>query len=281
MKVIALISVLVFMAAGPEGMVWAEGDGNMASAAEMSGTAGTAETADAMDRSVDSRSGAQVARNSENSTAGRYPAREKILELAGASLEAAHDPQNYRFDVTARWIPGSLAQLPAESIMAVVPDGAVERYTGFEVTYETDGRRRRAQVQLQVDIERWLPVMSERVSAGDVIGSENMTMRWVPVPRDRGQLVADPAAIEGMTVRRTLTQGEPVRQADISTEYIVETGETVTLILQRDGVRVDISAVARQNGSRDESIRLYSDETRRTYLGRVTGPGYVQWVRTL
>jgi len=72
-----------------------------------------------------------------------------------------------------------------------------------------------------------------------------------------------------------------VRRADITTEYLVEAGESVTLVFINSGTRIDLSATARQSGALNEDIRLYSEETRRTYLGTVSGNGEVIWKRTL
>jgi len=216
-----------------------------------------------------------------NGDEARYPAKQVILDQAREALMSTFDSDGHRFEVSPRWIPGSLARMPAESVEQVTPNGSVERYTGFDVTYTAGGRRRQAQVQLQVDIEQNVPVMRDRITGGTVITSDDMVMRWIPVPRDRGQLVTNLSEIEGKTVRRTLMSGEPIRKADITTEYLVEVGESVTLIMEQKGMRIDITAVARQDGALHEDIRLYSDETRRTYVGAIAGPGMVIWKRTL
>lgn len=209
------------------------------------------------------------------------PALTEILKLAQESLESQNVQDSYRFGVSPRWVPGSLAAMPKDAIIDVVIQGSVERFTNFEVTYLSGSRRRQAQVQLQVDMEHLVPVVRERLDAGKEVRRDHLDQRWVPVPRDRGQLVTDPAEIEGKTIRRTLASGEPIRRADISTEYVVEAGDAVTLTFRNDGMSIELIVVARQNGSVEDDIRLYSDETRRTYLGTVTGPGSVDWKRTL
>ncbi len=213
--------------------------------------------------------------------ADRYPARQVILDMALESLQNRYDRNTCRFEVSPRWIPGSLAQLSGEAIREVTPRGKVERFTEFDVIYEVRESRQKARIQLQIDMEQKMPVMRERMTAGTVITEEVIDIGWVPVSRDRGQLVADPAEIMGKTLRRTLAMGEPVRKADITTEYVIEAGDAVTLLLMNNGVRIDVMAVARQDGAVDDDIRLYSDETRRTYLGKVEGPGRVLWIRTL
>lgn len=207
--------------------------------------------------------------------------RQVILEKARESLLNRYGSDAYRFDVSARWIPGSLVQVPGETILDVMPAGSVDRFTGFDVTYESGGRQRQAQIQLQVEMEQKIPVMGKRVAAGTVITDELINSGWVTVRNDRVHYVSDPAEITGKTLRRTLAMGEPVRKADITTEYLIEAGESVTLSMVKEGMRIDLRAVARQDGSLDDTIRLYSDETRRTYLGKVVNESKVIWQRTL
>lgn len=206
---------------------------------------------------------------------------DRILGAAQTVLEERHDPERYRFTTEPRWIPRSLASLPAEVVRNVTVEGNVERYTSFSVDYHNAGRNRTADIQLKVTIEKKLPVISERVSSGTSISEEHLEYRWVEISRQRGQLVTESDELLGRTLRRTLAMGEPVRRADITTEYLVEAGESVTLVFINSGTRINLSAVARQNGALNEDIRLYSEETRRTYLGTVAGSGEVVWKRTL
>lgn len=204
-----------------------------------------------------------------------------IVELAEQALEQRLDQTRYRISAEPRWIPGSLAQLPEKAVLDVVPGGKPERYTTFSVRYLEGNRERKSDVQLRLTIETRLPVAAERIPAGTRIGPDHLFEQWVETNRDRDQLVMDAGKLEGKTIRRTLAMGEPVRRSDITTDYLVEAGETVTLVFSGTGMRIDLLAIARQNGAADEDIRVYSEETRRTYLATVRGPGEVVWKRTL
>ena len=212
---------------------------------------------------------------------GENGAVDRILEAAQTALEERHDPDRYRFATDPRWIPRSLASEPASSVREVSLEGSVGRYTSFSVAYSSGGRNRTADIQLKVTMEKKLPVTSERVTSGTVISDDHLEYRWVEIGRWRGQLVSEADELPGKTLRRTLAMGEPVRRADITTEYLVEAGESVTLVFINSGTRIDLSATARQSGALNEDIRLYSEETRRTYLGTVSGNGEVIWKRTL
>jgi flagella basal body P-ring formation protein FlgA len=207
--------------------------------------------------------------------------REVIIRKALEAIRQSHDPDTYRFSLTPRWIPGSLERLDSDKITSVEPEGNVERYTNFTVTYRDRGRTQTANIQLLVETERLLPVASERIMSGDVLEESSLDMRWVSVPYDRGQLVEKVEEIRGKTLRRTLSDGQPVRHADISSDYLVEAGDTVNMIYEQNGLRIVIEGEARQSGAQDDEITIYNKETRKRYLGKVNSPGVVLWKGTL
>ncbi len=204
-----------------------------------------------------------------------------ILEMAERALEQRHDPDRYRFSAEPRWIPRNLAQLPEKAVLRVVPRSEPGRHTTFTVRYLDGNRERESDIQLRLTMETRVPVAAERIPAGTQIEPGHLVIQWVETNRDRGQLVTDPGEITGMTIRRTLALGEPIRRSDLTTDYLVEAGETVNLVFSGGGIQIELVAVARQNGAADEDIRVYSEETRRTYLATVSKPGTVVWKRTL
>ncbi|MDI6402127.1 flagellar basal body P-ring formation chaperone FlgA [Balneolaceae bacterium ANBcel3] len=214
-------------------------------------------------------------------SASAETAREAILKKAVQSIEAQYHPEKYRFDVSARWIPASLDRLSGDVVREVRLEDQVERYTNFVVVYDLNGSRRQVDVQLQIHMEINVPVARERIVSGTLIEKEHLRKQWVEVPRDRGQLAESKNQVTGKVIRRTLSPGEPVRIADLTEEYLIEAGESITLSFIGNGMRVDIVAVSRQDGSLNDEIRVYSNETRRTYLAVVHEPGRVLWKRTL
>lgn len=206
--------------------------------------------------------------------------REVILEKALETLYTRYDRDEYRFGVTARWIPGSLLGLKPEKIRTVEPDGAIERHTNFTVTYAEHNRYRQTGIQLSIDIEQKLPVARHRVQSGEVIKAEDLIWQWVSLAQSKGQLETNMETLIGKTLRRTLLQGQPVRRNEISEKYLVEAGDLVQLIFDEHGIRVVLTAEARQGGEKGDEIQLYSNETRKKYLGRVISPGVVKWQKT-
>ena len=210
-----------------------------------------------------------------------YSISEKVLEKARQTLSNHFDDESYRYSLSVRWIPGSLVQLSEESILSVELAGEVERFTNFEVAYQQASRVQTIQVQLALDIEKKLPVANRRVMYGEVLDSNSLHYRWVSVSVNNGRMVESKKVLVGKTLRRTLAAGQPVRYTDIASEFVINAGDDVTLLFEKDGILIAITAQARQDGEMDEVITIYSNETRTRYLGRVTNPGIAKWEKTL
>lgn len=208
-------------------------------------------------------------------------AKDTILEKAREGLTSYYSSGKYRFDLAPRWIPQSLLHLESENILSVELRGEVRRYTDFEVLYRNRGNREKASIQLTVKVEQQIPVVSRRISRGEVIKEEDLQERWVSLMRNKGDLMEDINAMKGKTLRRTLLAGQPVRKSYVSREYIIEAGDRVKLIIEKQGIQVQLVGEAREPGAKGDKIRIYSEETRKKYKGEVISPGVTKWKNTL
>lgn len=207
--------------------------------------------------------------------------KEVILKKAREKIASYFSSENYRFEITARWIPGKVLKREAESIVAVELKGQVRRYTDFEVLYEERGGREKASIQLAVEIEKRLPVVMRRISRGEVIGEGDLEEQWVSLARNRGALMEEISRISGKKLRRTLLAGQPVWRSYLVREYIIDAGDRVKVIIEKKGVRVQLMGEARENGAKGDIISIYSEETRNKYKGEVIRPGITKWKQTL
>jgi flagella basal body P-ring formation protein FlgA len=206
--------------------------------------------------------------------------RDRILELATAELYERFGSEQFRFTLSARWIPGTLLNHGASSILSASPGSTIDRHMNFEITHRTGNRTETTPVQLAVEVKQYIPVAARRIMSGETIAEYDVEKQWVSIVPGRDRLVGSAEELAGKTVRRTLVPGQPVRHADVSAGYLVEAGDLVTMIFEDGVIRVELTCEARQSGTQGEEIYLYSNETRKRYLGRVTGPGEVEWRRT-
>lgn len=204
---------------------------------------------------------------------------ETILQKAAEALnERGLASETARFSLSPRWIPNRIAELSPSEVHSVTPkSGEIREYTLFEVL--TPGGS--IDIQLQVEQSRVLPVAAQRILSGEELTVDQFATEWVDVTRLNGDYVTDLDEIRGMQLRRTLLAGQPVRRSDIWTPPVVSAGDQITLVFMTDFMQVTIPATARQDGQPGDVIRIYSSETRRTYLAEVSGPGEVLWKQTL
>lgn len=204
---------------------------------------------------------------------------ETILQKASEALvQRGLETETSRFTLAPRWIPNRIAQLQPADILAVTPKTReVREYTLFDVRTPNG----MVEIQLQVQMSRKLPVAATRMVSGSQPEISQFVMEWVDVTRLQHELVAEMGQLEGMQLRRTLLAGQPVRITDIWTPPVVAAGDVVTLLFATEFMQITIPATARQDGQAGDVIRIYSSETRKTYLAQVQGPGEVVWKQTL
>lgn len=206
--------------------------------------------------------------------------RQVIIEKAQESIESIFDSEEYRFTLSARWIPGSLLKVQPEHIGSVKLQGKVEPYTNFEVLYRDGNTVEQAQIQLKVEAEQKLPVPNQRMMSGQTIEPGDLSWRWVEVRMGRDEPVRNMEELTGKTLRRTVNPGQPIYYSEISTPFLVEAGEDVDLIFTEFGIQITLTCEARQSGAIDEEIQIYCKEIRNKYLGKVSGPGEALWQKT-
>ncbi len=206
--------------------------------------------------------------------------RQVIIEKAQESIESLFDPEEYRFTLSARWMPGSLLKAEPKHVRSVKLQGSVEKYTNFEVLYLDGNTIEQVEIQVKVEAEQKLPVPSQRMMSGQTIEPEDITFRWVPVRMGRDKPVRKIEELAGKTLRRTVNPGQPIHHSEISTPFLVEAGEDVDLIFTEFGIEIILTCEARQSGSIDEEIQIYCKETRNKYLGKIKSPGEALWQKT-
>lgn len=133
----------------------------------------------------------------------------------------------------------------------------------------------RVQVTGEVYEEVEVPVLTARARRGDVIRAHDLTtvkLRRNAIARDA---ILDPAEIVGLTPKRYLRDGVPLRPADLRPPLLVRKGSLVTLILRTDRMLITARARAIDSGARGEVVRVLNPRSKNTIEGVVAGPGLI------
>lgn len=116
-----------------------------------------------------------------------------------------------------------------------------------------------------------VPVLTETLQHGSVIGSGDIN--WIEMPSYQVQhdVVLDGEKLIGMTPRRMAVAGKPIRSNEVSAPLLVERGDVVTILYHTGPVQLTTEGKAMQNGSNGEIIRVVNTDSSRSIEARITG----------
>lgn len=198
-------------------------------------------------------------------------------------LVQQYGKDTYRFDVSIRYIPTELEDVSAEHITGVsltdpnMPTG----YALAKVRYSTGNQQKQAQIQLFIDVWEQLLVPKQRIMPGQKLSKDMFEMNWVRTTRLQGEYLKDFDVLKGKVSQRFLPADKPVPPMSIHNTPIIDFGNTVSLVYQENGLRLNLSCVARQPGARGDRIKVYCKDTRKTYEAYVINASTVKWEKTL
>lgn len=120
-----------------------------------------------------------------------------------------------------------------------------------------------------------VPVLARRLTKGQVISREDVTLIPVDARRVKSDTVTDVSQLIGMAPRRMLRNHVPVRLSDVRRPLLVSKGEMVTLMLRTPAMTLTARGKAAESGSKGDLIRVINVQSKRPVAGVVAGPGMV------
>ena len=120
-----------------------------------------------------------------------------------------------------------------------------------------------------------VPVLNRRMRPGEVIRAADIDLVRTRSARLARNAILDRQAMVGMTPRRYVRAGIPVRHGDLRQPVIVAKGSTVTLFLRTPAMMLTAKGRAGQDGARGETIRVVNTRSNKSVEGVVVGHGRV------
>jgi flagella basal body P-ring formation protein FlgA len=117
---------------------------------------------------------------------------------------------------------------------------------------------------------------ARRIPYGAAIGAMDVEMVRGELPDLRLDYFESPDEVDGKTARRTLSAGDPLTRDVLANPYLVRSGETVRLRLDREGVALAAMVRAEQHGKLGQVIRVRNLEFGRPSKARVVARGEVR-----
>lgn len=120
-----------------------------------------------------------------------------------------------------------------------------------------------------------IPTLNTTVRNGDIINANDIQLHYVSNTSILPSFLLTKDDLIGMTPRRTLTAGTPIKENDLEHPRLISRGDTVTVIYTQGPLRLTSSAKAMQHGAHGDLIRLHNPSSNRRIDGHVSGDNEV------
>lgn len=159
-----------------------------------------------------------------------------------------------------------------------------------DITYNPDTRRFTATILAPVDgpaptrarvtgkIYRILniPVVNHRVDKGEIIRKRDI--KWIEIRSKRAgrDIITDEADLIGMSAKRGLQIGTPIRISEVGQPILVTKGSLVIITLNTSLMRLTSQGKAQESGVEGDTIRVLNTQSNNVIQAIVTSSGQVR-----
>lgn len=128
-----------------------------------------------------------------------------------------------------------------------------------------------ARVTGRIERLRTIPVLRETMNNGTIIGARDIDLIELPEKNVQPGMMLKPEELIGMTPRRMLTAGLPVKAGEIESPRIVTRGELVTMVLNEGGLTLTAQGKALEHGAKGDRIRVVNTASNKMIMAEVSG----------
>ena len=124
-----------------------------------------------------------------------------------------------------------------------------------------------------------IPVLKAALHNGDIISAGDLD--WITIKqRDlQPDYIVNAEKIVGMTPRRMVVSGKPVRTQDLTEPQLVDRGDDVTLVYEMGAISLTAKGRALRSGARGDVIRVVNVDSNKSIEGVVQDQGVVHVIR--
>jgi len=159
----------------------------------------------------------------------------------------------------------------------VVPsDPGILGSSRFSIIFTVDGKVRR-NMSLTGRFEAMAPVAvaAADLAKGSLLSSQQIVMETRDITRFRKPCL-DPAQLEGRLTLRSIKAGSVVELSMVQVPPLIKKGEVVKIVLNQPGISLSTLGIARNDGGKDELIKVENISSNKILQCRVTAAGLVE-----
>lgn len=120
-----------------------------------------------------------------------------------------------------------------------------------------------------------IPVLTRQIPKGEIIRDRDI--EWIKLPAEQlsRNFVTASTDLVGLSPRRAIRMGQPVRSSDVEPPVLVEKGTLVSVVYNAPNMKLTTKGRALQNGALGETIDILNPASHRTIQGVITGPNEI------
>jgi flagella basal body P-ring formation protein FlgA len=212
------------------------------------------------------------------------------VERAALIIEAPRIEAALRAALVDRGVTGNLRlDLDQANERLVLPSRAPDTLAVVDLTYDKRSGRFYAQLVaggqgeeaqrlnltgLAREIAE-IPVPARRLDRGEVITQDDIEWQAIPADEIGRNFVTDPDELIGMTPRRSVAAGQPLRAGDLRLPVVIEKNSLITIELVTDRMRLSVQGRALEDGTQDQAIRVMNTQSNKVVTALVRAPDIV------
>jgi len=163
----------------------------------------------------------------------------------------------------------------AELISAFWMDSDTGRFlanaeTAAGMTHRLEGR---------VSAVMQLPIPNRSLMPGEIVGAADYQMAEMSLSRIGAYTVTDAAKLEGMQVRRMLTQGRPVMTQSVMEPLVIDRGDRVSILYDDGRLVVTAPGRALDSAHRGQELRIVNAVSNKSLVAIAREEGLVEVIR--
>lgn len=114
-----------------------------------------------------------------------------------------------------------------------------------------------------------IPVLTRAIAKGSIINADDLTPLEVKTATVKNDIQIDAENIVGLTARRNLMPGRPLKHGDIQIPIAVERGEKVTILYRLGTMELAAQGRALQDGRPGDRVRVVNTNSNKNLEGTV------------
>lgn len=151
-----------------------------------------------------------------------------------------------------------------------------QRSGRFYAAVTTPGRTETMKVSGRAQPVESIPVLKNRIAAGETITRSDVEWMQVPAGRYGGGYVDQLSDLVGQSPRRALAAGAPVRSGDIGRPEAVAKNVLVTMVAQAPGITITTTGRALEAGSIGDVVQVMNLQSKKIIPATIIGANQVQ-----